>query len=200
VETTPVVLTPILTRQKAPEIDYFESFQFTDLVIPQIANEEFLSLMQVYFPTKEITGRIIAQLPKVLHKTIARRLFFVLQFFFKRIAIGMIFLESKKLDGISIDMDEVKKALKWYRIKFKNSGLIIFPFFKKYLLNGASYHLGAVHFEDEESKGINSELFEILATKGVHLVDTSILPKLPPGPHTSIAAAYSKLIVRKAIS
>ena len=57
VETTPVVLTPIFTRQKAPDVDYYESFHFADLVVPQIENKEFLSLMQLYFPTREITGR-----------------------------------------------------------------------------------------------------------------------------------------------
>ena len=123
----------------------------------------------------------------------------MLQFLFKRIAVGMIFLQSKNLEEKSIDIEETRNAIKWYQKNLKGSGLLVFPFFKKYLLNGASYHLGAIHFEHENGKGINSELFEILSLRGVHLVDTSILPILPPGPHTSIAAAYAKLIVQRVI-
>ena len=199
VETTPVILIPILTRKRSNDEDYFESFHFTDLVIPHIVDSNFLSLMQVYLPSVEITGRVILQMPHFIQKMLAKTLFLTLQAVYRRIAIGMIFLGSKPVEDKSISKFEVQNALKWYRVKLRGSELLMLPLFKKYLLQGASYHFGAIHFENEEKKGINSQIFEFLASKKVYLVDTSILPKLPPGPHTSIAAAYTKLVVRNAL-
>jgi hypothetical protein len=109
----------------------------------------------------------------------------------------MIFLESTSRMTSELDKKIVRETIKHFNGHLKNSGLLLLPFFKKFLLNGASYHLGAIHFEGERLRGIDSQLYKDLVAHNVFITDTCALPFLPPGPHTSTAAALAKLIVKR---
>jgi hypothetical protein len=197
IENSPVVIVPLITKKRSSDNDYSKSFLFTDLVVPIIRNKKIVSLMQIYLPTKEITGRVITQLPRFAHRLLAKELLGVFRFIFRRIGVGMIFFAStsKKID--ELDRKVVKEMFLSHKNLLKNSGIILLPFFKKFLLNGASYHLGAIHFEGENMRGVDSQLYKDLAAHNVFITDTSALPFLPPGPHTSTAAALAKLIVKR---
>lgn len=196
-ENSPVVIVPLITKKIAPDEDYSKSFLFTDLVVPVIRGNKVSNLLQIYLPTSEITGRVITQLPRFLHRLLAKEFLGVFEFVFRRIGIGMIFLESTSTKIDELDKNMVRAVIQQYRSLLQNSGIILLPFFKKFLLNGASYHLGAIHFEGEKLRGIDSQLFKNLAEHNVFITDTSALPFLPPGPYTSTAAALAKLIVKR---
>jgi hypothetical protein len=153
--------------------------------------------MQIYLPTKEITGRVITQLPRLLQRLVARELQVFLGPIFKRIGIGMIFLESTVMGGDNPSKHEIRKSIRDFMKVLSSSGILLLPFFKKLLLNGTSYHLGSIHFQGEKSKGIDSQIFQELAANHVFITDTCALPLLPPGPHTATAAALAKLIAGK---
>jgi hypothetical protein len=46
-------------------------------------------------------------------------------------------------------------------------------------------------------RGVDSQLYKDLAAHRVFITDTGALPFLPPGPHTSIAAALARLSVKR---
>jgi hypothetical protein len=196
-ENSPVVIMPLITKKVAPDEDYSKSFLFTDLVVPVIRDKKISSLLQIYLPTREITGRVITQLPRFLHYLLAKKLLGVFKFVFRRVGIGMIFLESTSGMISELDQKIVREMIKHFNGHLKNSGMLLLPFFKKFLLNGASYHLGAIHFEGEKLRGIDSQLYKDLVAHNVFITDTCALPFLPPGPHTSTAAALAKLIVKR---
>jgi hypothetical protein len=197
IENSPVVMVPLITKKSSSDNDYSKSFLFTDLVVPVIRKKKILSLLQIYLPTKEITGRVITQLPRFVHRLLAKELLGVFRFIFRRIGVGMIFFESTSTQIDELDKKVVKEMLSAHKNLLKNSGIILLPFFKRFLLNGASYHIGAIHFEGENMRGIDSQLYKDLAAHNVFITDTSALPFLPPGPHTATAAALAKLIVKR---
>ena len=197
IENSPVVIVPLITKKSSSDKDYANSFLFTDLIVPFIRNRKILSLLQIYLPTKEITGRVITQLPRFAHRLLAKELLGLFRFIFRRIGVGMIFFESTSTQIDELDKKVVKEMLSAHKNLLKNSGIILLPFFKKFLLNGASYHIGAIHFEGENKRGVDSQLYNDLAAHNVFITDTSALPFLPPGPHTSTAAALAKLIVKR---
>ena len=198
-ENSPVIIVPLVFKKKISNQDYYESFLFTDLVVPRIKNKKLTGLMQIYLPTKEITGRVITQLPRFLHRLLAKELQTFFGSFFKRIGIGMIFLESKVVGEELPEADEIRESIRDFKKLLKNSGILPLPFLKKLLLNGASYHLGSIHLRGEELKGIDSQIYQDLSANDVFVTDTCALPFLPPGPHTSAAAALAKLIAGKEV-
>jgi len=197
IENSPVMMVPLITRRSSSENDYAKSFLFADLVVPYIKNEKLLSFLQIYLPTKEITGRVITQLPRFVHRLLANELFGVLKFIYRRVGVGMIFFESSSAHIEKLNKKVVKEILWAHKNLLRNSGIILFPFFKRFLLNGASYHTGSIHFEGENMRGVDSQLYKDLAAHKVFITDTGALPFLPPGPHTSIAAALARLSVKR---
>jgi hypothetical protein len=196
-ETSPVIIVPLIFKKRVSDQDYSESFLFTDLVVPRIRNKKMTGLMQVYLPTKEITGRVITQMPRFLHRLLAKKLQGFFGPVFKRIGIGMIFLESAALGAGHPSRSEIRNAIKDFRKLLHRSGILPVSFFRKLLLDGGSYHLGSIHFQGEMLKGIDSEIYQNLASNHVFISDTCALPFLPPGPHTATAAALAKLIASK---
>lgn len=195
--STPVVILPLLTKRKQVLSDYLNSFVFADLIAPITKCGKLVSLAQIYLPSKEISARIISTLPHFSHKLLAVYLQGFLKVIFQRLGVAMVFFEATEIEDQEIDANQYELSVLQLKNIFRRSKIKIIPGKKLSLLNGASYHYGSVHFQGEESYGVDSKLYGYLECNQVYLTDTSALPKIPPGPHTSISATLAKLIVRR---
>ncbi len=198
-DTTPVVILPLFFRKRQNNVDYSQSFLFTDLIIPQVSENRLISFTQIYLPTKEITARVISRLPRIFHRILAEYLQRYFAFFFQRIGVAMVFLQATNINDQKINSSEFNEARKELRAVLSQARIRIIPGRRELLLSGASYHYGSIRFEHETNKGVDSNLFEMLAENEIFLTDTSALPHIPPGPHTSISAALAKLIVDRSL-
>ena len=198
-DTTPVVILPLYFRKRQKDIDYRQSFLFTDLIIPRVSQNKLISLTQIYLPTKEITARAISRLPRIFHRMLGDYLERQLGALFQRIGVAMVFLQPTDTNDQKFNSSEFNKARKDLKAVLIQAGIRIIPGKMELLLRGASYHYGSIRFEYEIKKGVDSDLFAILAETEIFLTDTSALPQIPPGPHTSISAALAKLIVEKSL-
>lgn len=198
-DSTPVVIIPLFFTRRQNSIDYSQSFLFTDLIIPRVSQNRLMSFTQVYLPTKEITARVISRLPGMFHKILAEYLQRNLAFLFQRIGVAMVFLQATNINEQKFNSSEFNEARRELRDLLSQARIRIIPVKKELLLNGASYHYGSIRFEHETNKGVDSNLFKMLAENEIFLTDTSALPYIPPGPHTSISAALAKLIVDRSL-
>jgi hypothetical protein len=199
-QNTPVVLLPIYFRAKVSEQDFYEHFNYTDLIIPEIKHGAMVSLSQIYLPTSEIAGRIIAQMPQVLFsiaKKFRNKDFHKL---FNHVGVVMIFLpptiSSVNQKDIQEDLNQVVRYLNGV---LGNVGAKVLNFKTNYLLNGSSHHVGAIGDSTEKDRGVNSRIFDSMFKSKIFITDTSALPVLLPGPHTATSAALSKSISRMAV-
>jgi hypothetical protein len=198
-DTTPVVILPIYFKKRQNNIDYRQSFLFTDLIIPRISQNKLISLTQIYLPTKEITARVISRLPRIFHRILGDYLEKLFAILFQRIGVAMIFLQATDVNDQTLNYSEFNEARKELSAVLSQAAIKIIPGKRELLLRGASYHYGSIRFEHETKKGVDSDLFRILAENEIFPTDTSALPQIPPGPHTSISAALAKLIVEKSL-
>jgi hypothetical protein len=198
-DATPVVILPLYFRNRQRHADYFTSFLFADLIVPKVKGGVLTSLTQIYLPTKEITARAISRLPRFLHRVLGEVMGKLLSPVYQRIGVAMIFLKATEIDNPQLDANEYKMARKELRMVLKKASINIIPGKRELLLMGASYHYGAIRFADEQNKGIDSTLFSTMASSEIYITDTSALPHLPPGPHTSISASLAKLIVEESL-
>ncbi len=199
-QNTPVVLLPIYFRLKVEEQDFYDHFNYTDLIVPQIEEGKITSFSQIYLPTSEIAGRIIAQMPKFAYKVAQKFGHKSMQHLISHTGIAMIFLPPTINEIEERDARiEVKKATIYLDGVLQNVGAKVLNFKKNYLLNGASHHVGSIGNSFEKNRGVNSEIFETLVESRIFLADTSALPELLPGPHTAASSALSKSIARMAV-
>jgi hypothetical protein len=198
-DTTPVVILPLLFKRRQNDIDYNQSFLFTDLIIPRISQSKLMSLTQIYLPTKEITARAISRLPRIFHRILSAYLQSRFAFLFQRIGVAMVFLQATNINDQKLNSPEFNEARKELRAVLSQARVRIIPGKRELLLRGASYHYGSIRFEHETKKGVDSDLFRMLSENEIFLTDTCALPHIPPGPHTSISAALAKLIVEKSL-
>lgn len=198
-DSTPVAILPLYFKKRQNINDYYKSFLFTDLIVPQVSNNTLKSLTQIYLPTKEITARAISRLPRLFHRVLASSMEKQLSPFFQRIGIAMIFLQATDIENQKLNSSELKAARKELKNVLKKASIKIIRGKRELLLQGSSYHHGSIRFSDEHRKGIESRLFATLVNNQIYVTDTSSLPHIPPGPHTSISACLAKLIVEKSL-
>lgn len=198
-DTTPVVILPLYFKKRQNVKDYYNSFLFTDLIVSDVHDNELRSLTQIYLPTKEITARVISRSPRIFHKLLAVFMNKPFSPLFQRIGVAMIFLQSTDIENQTLNSDEFKKARKKLSTVLRKASIRIIPGKREHLLNGASYHYGSIRFADDTGKGVDSQLFLTLAKSQIFLTDTSALPYIPPGPHSSISMALAKLIVENSL-
>lgn len=198
-DSTPVVILPLYFKERQNINDYYNSFLFTDLIVPQVSNNTLKSLTQIYLPTKEITARAISRLPRLFHRLLANSMEKQFSPFFQRVGIAMIFLQANDIENQKLKSSELNAARKELKNVLKKASIKIIRGKRELLLRGSSYHYGSIRFSDEVQKGIESRLFANLSNNQIYITDTSSLPHLPPGPHTSISACLAKLIVEKSL-
>jgi len=197
-KTTPVILTPFLVDRRNSYSEFVEHFNYTDLILSIADKGKIMAFCQIYLPTVEIAGRIIATLPWLAHQ-ILRNLSGTMAYkLFSRVGICMIFLPQTSIESNSENAREnflrYKKRI-W--LQFRKSGLLPLPFPRKYLLHGESHHLGAMAGVADHKSGFQSNVWELLASKDIYVLDTSALPEIQPGPHTLISAALCRYLIKE---
>jgi len=191
-----VLMLPIFSLRKQTDKDFFQSFLFNDLIFSTKQNGKQILLTQIYLPTHEISSRILATIPKRL-LNFMRKIRFPFEKILKHVGIAMIFTpgtstrDTKK--KISV---QIKRGIKTLKTALRRANFFLLPLPRAYLLNEESMHVGSLGV-DGYSRGLYSTRFMELEEVGIYICDTSILPDLPPGPHTAIASAFVKLLIQK---
>jgi ferredoxin len=197
-----VVLRAFVLDDPVDDSDFYNSFSYHDSVIsiPPKVDSSGGHIAQIYFPTAELAGRVASISPRIFHDAIfavLRREYQWNTDILKRIGIAMIFSEGGKWNPskdevIKIEqstLPEIKKALKLI------NGRVI-PGVRQTLSNGESEHVGAWEpFRNEARQLLNEEERESLKLPKILPIDTTLLPIVPPGPHTAIAASLSRIAV-----
>jgi hypothetical protein len=191
-----VLLLPILSFRKQTDQDFFRSFLFNDLIFSTKQNGKQTLLTQIYLPTHEISSRVLATIPKQL-VSFMRKMRFPFEEFLKHVGIAMIFTPGTSTRDTRKQISvQIKRDIKTLRVALRQGSFYLLPLPKVFLLNEESMHVGSLGVEGF-SRGVNSTRFMELEQVGIYICDTSILPDLPPGPHTSIASAFVKLLIQK---
>jgi hypothetical protein len=194
VDVSPVTLVPFLLKKKVDDYDYFDHNVLVDCYLPLFEGSTVTSFTQIYFPTSEVSGRALAQISRFIPKKIIN-LSPIPNFFFKRLGVAMVF--EPAIEGTTLSDTKNRSLLRQLKSEFAKFNSSLLTLFGIKLPLGTSYHAGAIHLAGENNKGINSEIFRILSLHKVFLSDTSALPSVEPGPHTSVAAAIARLVANK---
>ena len=97
-----------------------------------------------------------------------------------------------KTELISSNSKMKKVFLKEIQIKLRKSGIFLLNFLRNDFLHGTSYHLGSQFPLDNKSSSISSDrLGRVAGLSNVHIIDSSILPKVNTGPVTKLIMANS---------
>lgn len=190
------------------EIDCFDSphFAYHDVVLvtpPQMPDENLL-LSQIYLASPELMSRIATTAPAVFRRIISAlgpriagnsRITASLS----RIAVAMTFFPG---GGWIADRNQVASDLRRVSNQIKSQfGAYVPRFFirnSRLLDRGSSHHVG------NWTPARSQMLSWLHGTQGdtprVLVADTTILPTVPPGPHTLSAAAIARLIGKKIAS
>ncbi len=195
---TPVVLMPFIKVKKTSEKDFQKHFSYSDLIFHVNLQRDGGFFGQIYLPSIEITGRILASLPRFvtsLYRVLPQT---ILDNVSRRIGIVMIFLSQSELsDGNAEVKHEMKKCFSMIAQIMNSSGLFALKTFSRYLLNGASRHSGALHQSHSDVAGFKGSWWKELADLNVYVLDTSALPRIQPGPHTLIGVTLARYLVVK---
>jgi hypothetical protein len=195
---TPVVLMPFVKVKKSTEKDFQNHFSYSDLIFHINLQKDGGFFGQIYLPSIEITGRILASLPRFvtsLYRVLPQT---ILDNVSRRIGILMIFLsQSEVSDGNAEAKLEIKKCFSMIAQIMNSSGLYPLKMFSRYLLNGASRHSGALHQGHSDPAGFKGSWWKELADSNVYVLDTSALPRIQPGPHTLIGVTLARYLVEK---
>ena len=178
-----------------------KSHSFADLFLYfQHQNTEVSTYQQVYLFSKAVL--LLSSNTIKLNNLLK-----IIPSFFMSIAGGIfIYLDSDisskiayyiqdnnvKAELISPDLKLKKVFLKEIRIKLRKSGIFLLNFLKNEFLHGTSYHLGSQFPIDNKRSDITSDrLGRVAGLSNVHIIDSSILPKVNTGPVTKLIMANS---------
>ncbi len=194
-----VQLRPFLVLKKSTDRDFNKSFLYTDLVSSITVEKKQIGLIQIYLPTHEIGSRILSTLPKPLAKSF-QKFPRIVEMILRHIGVLMLFHPGTEEEDSKKEIENRSNILvKQIRKRWVKSGIFILGGPRKYLLNEETMHLGAIGLS-QDLRGLESAGIKMLADNSVYVCDTSLLPSLPPGPVTSIAAAFARSVVAKTLS
>ena len=192
-----VEMRPIFIWKKSSEKDFYKSFLYTDLVCSISIKKSQAGLIQIYLPTHEIASRILSTIPKALVRFLeyySR----IVENLLKHVGIIMLFHPGTEKEDSERDIRKRSTELiGQIRKKWLKSGVLVLWGPKKYLLNEQTMHMGALGTM-QDLRGVDNPAIKLLSDNSVYICDTSLLPSLPPGPVTAVAAAYTRVIVSKA--
>ena len=193
---TPVALIPFWSLNINKREDFSNHFSYADLILPLYKDGEIDSFSQIYLPSVEIAGRILATMPRIIQsvsKILGKR---SSQKVFGHIGICMIFLKESNLMETEIEAkNSLNEMYPELRMLLRRVQIYTFKPFVRYLLNGSSRHLGGISAKNDLNCGYHSNLWKELSVQNVFVLDTSLLPSIQPGPHTLIAIALSKYLI-----
>ena len=197
---TPVVMQPFLVRPMCRS-DYEKTHVLADLLLPMVVQEKLTSLVQMYFPTDNLTSNILSKIPRMGLFLLGLIPSFLKSMVFRRIGIAMFFLKSvqygTKPKAVLRMQKDAKKNLQTH-LKFVDAKLI--KRIKVLAIDGASHHTGSIFLGSDTSKcGLNSDIFKDLEQNGIYLADGLALVEIPPGPHTNTVCVISRCLVLKVL-
>ena len=198
-KSSPVVLIPFLVRDGVTISDFKSHFVMADLLIPFMDENGLAALTQIYLPTTEIAGRVLLQTPELFGKLSLRLPTKNLESLMRHIGIAMLFIPGYESD---LPKTKVKKIIREpiaeLRKVLEMNGAVLINAPRRYILNHNSHHSGAIYSAEDgvNNAGINSKVYSNLQSLGIRLLDATLLPEIPPGPHTLAAASLARLEVR----
>lgn len=211
VEQSTVVMAPVLLRSRATDDDFFRSFTYHDLVVPHhVEGGELAALTQLYLPTHELAGRMLASVPRSMSRSVQAMLSRpssgrALTRPLRHVGVAMTFLPGSRQWGCT------QRGLDTWRRHVPGSlreilrvlGGRVVDVNKVVLAAGQSQHVGAwTRYADVVPQLLSGDRLRIpggCAGQRALAVDPCLLPTLHPGPHTAIAAACARLAVQEVI-
>ena len=202
-EQSTLVMKPILFSSNSDGERFGSSFAFHDLVVAIPPNETHAGMtVQIYMPTPELAGRLFSQAPRMFHS--------LLRYFSKankqplhliaqRIGIAMVFLDGGKWDTTKSDLGAMEKRIApILREVLKPVGGHILPGFRVVLDRGRSEHVGSWAPVRGLVERVFSESWDLRAPSSrVIPIDTCLMPHIPAGSHTAIAATLARLVAQR---
>ena len=196
IKGTPVALMPFFSAKGIAEAQFTNHFSYSDLFLPIYDGGHLEVFCQLYLPSVEIAGRIVATLPTWVQFVLSLLGERFTQKVFSHFGICMVFLpETHLLETKASSRKILSNFMPIIRSNLRESQILCSKTFARYLLNGASRHLGGISGKGEKNYGFKSSLWHSLAKNKVFVLDTGSLPNIQPGPHTLIAVALAKYLV-----
>jgi hypothetical protein len=156
-------------------------------------------MSQLYFPSKNISGRTISSLPRFGYELMLKSKNLQSGKMARRFGILMVFFEAIPINETKqIVIPKIKKELSEIKSALGKLGIHCVNLHGKLLLNGSSHHTGDLYIPGAKSS--MSTFNESLKMNSIYITDTSALRNIQPGPHTSIAAASARALVKRAVS
>jgi hypothetical protein len=199
-----VVMRAFYLDEPIDDDSFFNSFSYHDSVlsIPPSSITDRGNLVQMYYPTAELAGRITSIFPHILHNSIE----YILRKDYrwninilKRIGIAMIFSEGGEWASSKSEVREIEANT----IPALNGALDLIggklvPGVREVLDQGRSEHVGSWEpLRALSLKLINEDLIDASEIPQILPIDTMLLPFIPPGPHTAFAASLSRIAVAR---
>jgi hypothetical protein len=212
-EQSSVVMAPIVLRAAVSNPDFEQSFTFHDLVVPHLDQAgRLVALTQIYLPTHELAGRVLATAPSVLDAAIraalrAQTTARGLRALLRHVGVAMTFFPG------TTDWSSDACLQEWRGIvpsdvnnSLRGVGGRVVGMRKVLLNHGQSQHVGAWSpYRDVGNQLLHGSRLILPAVASVQgrgrvaAADPTILPFLPPGPHTASAAAIGRLLVSRLV-
>ena len=208
-EQSTVVISTLLLKASASQEDFYQHLTYHDLVLPHLDDRGHLAaLTQVYLPTHELAGRILASLP--LSKLVAPAMSTILTTergsaalgrAMRHVGVAMTFFPgSSDWTSASNELSLWKEvAPRDLRMLLGGVGGRVVSAKKVVLSGGQSQHIGVWapyrYVIPRLIAGDPDYLRGALRHPRVVAADPCLLPVLPPGPHTASAAACGRLLV-----
>jgi hypothetical protein len=197
-----VVMRAFVLDEPTSESDFYNSFSYNDAVLsmPPGTQGENGYLAQIYFPTAELAGRVTSIAPKLLHQSISmmlRREYKWSSNLYRRIGIVMVFVEGGKWSLMKNEILQIESVtLPKISAALKLIGGHLLPGARQVLDAGGSEHVGSwEQFRGHANQLLSTDEKYRLKIPKVFPIDTTLLPIVPPGPHTAISAALSRLAI-----
>jgi ferredoxin len=197
-----VILRAFVLNDPVDDTDFYNSFSYHDSVvsIPPISDTSSGYLAQIYFPTTELAGRVASISPKIFHDAISAVLLRNYKWnlnIFKRIGVVMIFAEGGEWNPTKNEILKIERStIPEIRKALRLVGGHVIPGVRQTLTKGNSEHVGSWEpFRKEARQLLNMEEKANLKLPKVLPIDTTLLPIVPPGPHTAIAASLARIAI-----
>lgn len=202
-----VVMAPLLLRSPAPVADFHRSFTYHDLVVPHLDHQGGLAaLTQVYLPTHELAGRMLASAPAVARPAVRQLLSHSpsskgLGRAMRHLGVAMTFFPGTRNWASNtrelaawrqVVPGDLRRALTGVGGRVINAGKVV-------LGAGQSQHVGAWapyrELVPRLLEGDGQLVPRYPAGVRAVAVDPCILPSIQPGPQTATAAAWGRVLI-----
>jgi hypothetical protein len=196
-----VIMKPFIFISDHEGESFGSSFTFHDIVLSIPPRQESQGYtVQIYLPTPELAGRIFAATPKFMHEVISRTVRNSnrpINWLQRRLGVAMIFSNGSAWHATRPDLQQVESEVMPHLAKLlKTVGGHLLPSVRVVLDAGRSEHVGAWKpIRNLASRVLDGSFATNDRGYGLFPIDTTLLPMVPSGPHTSTSAALARMLV-----